>query len=125
MKKIIETANNFDKLTNEEIKNNNKYTKHIIEFYMILARDLEDDPDLRKRKYKQLCSLCYYKGNGLVGRGFTNSSCRTCNESLTFSNTNVDELCDPCAKKYQLCKHCSSDIDYMDRRKNPRLKELK
>ena len=74
-----------------------------------------EDPDKEKRIESQECVICYYGGK-IGGAAMTNSNCICCEKQMMFGSTCVDNLCQPCAEKHGLCKHCNSTIDY--KRKN-------
>lgn len=99
-KKIIEEANNN---THWKIESKDS----IIKFSL----NLVNDPDKKNRLAAQLCAYCYYKDGGFAGQAFTTKKCEICEEPQTYSSTDTDDLCLPCAKENKLCKHCNSHLD--------------
>jgi len=84
-------------------------TRSRIRNYIEFADKLKNDPDKNIRKSKNLCVLCYY-GPLAGGSAVTETECAACGKELLFGNTNVDILCDDCAKVHKLCKHCGCRI---------------
>lgn len=74
------------------------------------------DPDKNKRILEQECILCYYDSR-IGGAAMTDSNCLLCEKIMHFGSTCVDNLCQPCAEKHKLCKHCGADINYKKRNK--------
>ena len=65
--------------------------------------------ELRKSECK--CKYCYYIETGVISMSvMTKSNCASCGKSMMFASSNVDVLCEDCAKKFNLCKHCGVDI---------------
>lgn len=83
-----------------------------------LAELYTTDPE-KEQRLKELNCICCYRGYNITiaGQAFTNSNCANCNEEMTFSNTNVDKLCNKCAIQYDVCKHCGADMNYKERNK--------
>ena len=89
------------------------YCKHILE----RADNIRADPRKEDRLKKAECPVCYYVDSRIGGAAITSKPCQICGKGLTFGNTCVDYLCEDCAKKYGLCKHCGGDIEMKDRKK--------
>ena len=81
-----------------------------------LANNYKIDPCKKERQDNQLCPVCFYNESRIGGAAVTQVQCAQCEEELSFPNTNVDSLCQNCAKEYNLCKHCGGDIDAKKRR---------
>lgn len=81
-----------------------KSTKELLLYY--------SDPDKKKRiNESHECRYCYYISSRIGGSAITTVICANCDEELLFGNTCVDILCDKCAEKLKLCKHCGQKID--------------
>jgi len=99
-------------LTNKDINLrtfvNNSWQKQLIRNYNNITNDKEKE--IRLTLY--LCKKCYYTfGQHIVGQGFTETKCCSCNKSMLFPTTNCDALCKTCAIKYKCCRHCSGDLN--------------
>lgn len=97
-----------------EWQNNRK--KELVQHITKLAHLYAEDPEKKTREKEHLCKVCYYDSSRVGGSAITTTECAMCTIKMVFSNTCVDVLCDDCAKKAQLCKHCGSDIHYVNRR---------
>lgn len=75
-----------------------------------------DDPERTDRLEDQQCQVCYY-GSRIGGAAITTTECGICGVEMTFGNTNVDILCERCAREKNVCKHCGADMEYKNRRK--------
>jgi hypothetical protein len=74
--------------------------------------EYDADPDKENRINKCLCRRCYYTcGDTWAGQAFTDSKCDGCGKEMTFATTDTDDYCEECAKKYNVCKHCSAAMD--------------
>lgn len=98
------------------IETRNYEHKARIRFYREQLALIDSDPHRKERLAVQECMMCY-KSSRIGGVTFTFRQCAHCEEILNSGNTNVDVLCQGCAKKAQLCKHCGADIDLKNRRK--------
>ena len=78
-------------------------------------KDVLEDPKKKDRRKKQMCRICFYIPR-VAGQAFTKSNCKMCDKEITHGNTDVDRLCEKCAKEKRLCIHCGSDIEYKERR---------
>lgn len=74
------------------------------------------DEQHNERLKSQECQVCYY-GSRVGGASITTTYCGICGKEMQFGNTCVDVLCEDCAKKYDLCKHCGGDMNFLNRRK--------
>ena len=84
-----------------------------------LARALAaaSDSGAKERRKEHWCRWCFYfRRGGLAGQAFTDAECGCCGVTMTFSSTAVDRICEKCASKYSLCRHCGGDIDELVRR---------
>jgi hypothetical protein len=75
------------------------------------------DPEQKQRLEKQECTVCFYADSRIGGAAMTSSNCAGCNKPMGFGSTCVDLLCQDCACKLRLCKHCGADMEYKMRRK--------
>lgn len=85
-----------------------------------LALKYVTDPDKLSRLSEALeCIPCYYNGSRIGGAAMTQRPCGVCEEMMMFGNTCTDVVCQKCAKQYELCLHCGSDLKMRPRRKWP------
>lgn len=63
------------------------------------------------------CIRCFYIDLRIGGAAFTSTNCGICSVEMRFGNTNVDIVCKPCAKKYNICCHCVATLDLKFKRK--------
>lgn len=75
------------------------------------AFNLVEDPKKEERLGAGLCVVCFYGGPFIGGRAMTQKECECCSTNMVFSSTTKDRFCLPCAKKYDLCKHCSCEVN--------------
>jgi hypothetical protein len=80
------------------------------------AKKITEDPDRKQRLEVSECVMCHTSGR-VGGSMSTTVLCAFCDKELHFGSTCVDVCCLDCAKQYNLCKHCGSDIDLKQRRK--------
>jgi hypothetical protein len=73
--------------------------------------DYDEDICRSSRLEAQNCKYCTYIDSRIGGCAFTNSECRICGAKIINGSTCVDIVCEDCAKKNELCKHCGGDID--------------
>lgn len=72
----------------------------------------DNDPEQTKRLNENLCKSCYYVHNdGWGGQAITTKKCEDCGKEMTFASTNVDNFCNVCALKNNVCKHCGGKMD--------------
>lgn len=95
----------------------NTYHKERISYMRDFLQKIDEDPDKKKRLEKQECKVCFYQTSRIAGQSFTSTECSICDKEITHGNTDVDRLCQECAKAANLCKHCGADIEYKNRRK--------
>ena len=82
------------------------------------AQKADQDSERKERLKQSLCKYCFYlQGEVIAGAAITKTNCVICEDVLTFGSTSTDKICTKCAKKYRLCRHCLSDIDFKTRRK--------
>lgn len=81
-----------------------------------MADSYKKDSNRKQRLDENLCIYCYTNSGGMSGQAFTDRDCNSCGITMSFSDTNTDELCPTCAKDNKLCKHCGSDIDLKKRK---------
>jgi hypothetical protein len=74
-----------------------------------LAKTLAEDSEHTQRLAAQLCMACHYFPR-MAGQAFTDQPCACCHALQTYSTTDTDALCLPCAKEGSLCKHCGGDL---------------
>ena len=65
------------------------------------------------------CKRCFYLVGRAGGAQCTSSVCAHCGREMRFGSTNVDILCQDCAKELSLCCHCGGDREMRVRRKWP------
>lgn len=105
------------KLTESDISFKNWGKSDFVKNTLELAKNLQEDFDKKERLSQSECLVCFYKKGGLATNACVNTNCRSCNKEIWFGNSDTDELCINCAKKYKLCKACGSDLEYKERRK--------
>lgn len=72
----------------------------------------DEDRYKEQRKAEQLCRYCFYMNKDTFsGQAFTTVYCHGCGKQMTFSNTDTDNFCSTCGKKYNVCKHCGAEMD--------------
>lgn len=71
----------------------------------------DNDPKAEERRVEQNCKVCFYEPPRMVFQAFTDTSCRGCGTSMTFSNSLTDKYCESCAKAEELCKHCGGSVE--------------
>lgn len=74
------------------------------------AKALEADERRDERIASQRCKACFYFPR-MAGQAITAQPCACCAAPQTYSNTDTDVLCLPCASEHALCKHCGGDLD--------------
>lgn len=112
-------------LTLSDIEQTNHWAKKSIKSLIDYAERLKTDPDKKKRQLSNLCPRCFYQSGRMHGNAFTEANCKVCDQKMVFGNTDTDKTCPECAKKYLLCRHRASDVDYKSRKSNSRITELK
>jgi len=86
------------------------------------AKEIIEDPRKADRLKEQECVVCFYNRPRISGRMISAVKCGYCDEEKRFANTDVDVLCEKCAKEFGLCKHCGADINLKNRHKLERKK---
>lgn len=94
-----------------------QWTTHLRKEQLDNFRKAVEDPEVRARKAKCECVFCFYVNRKIGGQAFTDTECGLCRAKMVFGDTCVDMLCEGCARKHRLCKHCGSDIDLKGRTK--------
>jgi len=92
--------------------------KEQVKDYIDLGNNLEKDYSKKLRRRASLCLVCYYKKRGAHTNSSVRVQCQVCEEKMVFGNSDTDKICQPCANKNYLCKHCGSDVDLKGMRKN-------
>ncbi len=82
-----------------------------------LAEKFKVDPDKKKRLEKHECPVCFYIDSRIGGAIMCTVQCGLCDEIMQFPSTSTDVLCESCAKRTGLCRHCGSDVNVKKRRK--------
>jgi hypothetical protein len=69
--------------------------------------DMDKDASRKQRGVEGTCHLCFYlRGGGIVGQGFTEYTCRSCDETFMHPNTGTPKLCSRCATHQGRCSKC-------------------
>jgi len=76
---------------------------HLVQYFA----DLESESRMKAWR----CKFCFYLARGIAGQAFTKSACTACGVEMLFPTTSTDNLCEKCAKKMKLCKHCGAHMD--------------
>jgi hypothetical protein len=92
--------------------------KTTIESTLRDALNMLNDPRKDERLEKPECVFCFYYGDGrrIGGARCTTQECGLCDKSVHSGSTNVDVLCQSCAKANELCRHCGADLKLRVRR---------
>jgi hypothetical protein len=97
---------------NEEIRNNESYLRKAwAQENIRKVVNYLNDTDRKERKQQQLCKYCKYMGSGWGLNAITEANCGRCGQVRTFGSSNVDVLCEECAKETKSCKHCGGKMD--------------
>jgi hypothetical protein len=104
-------------LTEQDISLRNWGRIDLVKQTIELAKNLQEDPDKRKRLVAKECIVCYYKSRGMHTNSCVSTNCKSCNKKMQFGNSDIDEICIDCAAKHKLCKHCGADFEYKERKK--------
>lgn len=86
-------------------------------YYRRMVESFDEDYDRAVRLAECLCVACFYNKSRIGGARCTSNQCAFCDTVLHSGNTNVDVMCQECAKKTGLCRHCGCDLDLKNRRK--------
>ena len=98
-------------LKRDDVENATYYAKQRIDAVSRFALSCLRDDQKKERHEKCLCPVCYYESSRWGGAAITDTTCSVCQKEMNFSNTNTDKLCEDCAKKHDLCRHCGAGID--------------
>lgn len=104
-------------LDNGDIWKNTAWSKTYYDDAVKNYQKLINDDDKIFRIKKQWCLACWYVRSHMACSSCTKSNCEICNKEMMFGSTLVHSLCNECAKKYNLCTRCASDIEMKKRRK--------
>lgn len=85
-------------------------SKRRVDQILALAKTISEDCKRGERLIAQKCLFCYYE-SPIAGRAITHRPCMCCGERQTYPSTSTGVLCQPCAKKLDLCCHCGGDIE--------------
>lgn len=88
------------------------YLKH----YVNLVEKFNKDPNKKERLEKHECVFCFYSDR-VGAAAMTKKDCIYCGKTEMYGNSNTNDVCIECAKRYELCVHCGSDIKMRTRRK--------
>lgn len=100
------------------IERNTNMARTQVDNAIARAEMLSTDSERDQRLQAQECKYCWYLTRPRVGgAAITARECSICGTDQTFSSTNTDPLCKPCAHENSLCCHCGGDIDMKNRRK--------
>jgi hypothetical protein len=98
----------FDKeKVNNRTRRSLSWAKHILK----KAEAVEIDAKKEQRLRAQRCKTCFYIDDGIGGQAITRSKCDICEKEVINASTDVDYICEECAKEYNLCRHCGGSID--------------
>jgi hypothetical protein len=98
------------KITLEDINHRTFMQKSRLGHFTRIVMDSSEE----KRLEEQECRCCFYDSK-IGGAAMTETNCSNCEKILYFESTNTDKLCEDCAKKHKLCKHCGADMEYKER----------
>lgn len=98
------------------IERANDSHKQSIAYYRKMLEGFDKDPQRAERLAATLCHSCFYNQSRIGGASCTSEQCAFCDTVLHSGNTNVDVMCQECAKKTGLCRHCGCDMDLKNRR---------
>lgn len=102
-------------LTEDDIEFKNRMQLYKLKCLLKKAEQINKDEKKEQRLEGSHCLLCYYDVmGGLACQAFTDTNCSICNTTMTFSNSNVDMVCLPCAKEKELCIKCGANLDYRE-----------
>jgi hypothetical protein len=88
-----------------------KTADELIEEIKIRKREnIENDIYKEKRIKSYECKKCFYDCQ-LGLSAITLSKCDICGTEIVNSSTNIDKVCNKCAEKNNLCRHCGNEMD--------------
>ncbi len=102
------------KFDSAEINSRTERMRRRIKAQKEWLNSITNDPKEKQRIEKQQCVVCYYTIQ-ICGQGFTKYTCQNCSHDQIWHNTRIPRLCDPCAKKNDLCQNCGADINLKKR----------
>ena len=97
----------YRKLTLSDVNGAVDFAKYRIEQTTLRALTYLTDPDKKDRRARHECVVCCY-GDRIGGSAMTACYCGICQKELRFSSTSIDKVCDACATKLDLCRHCGA-----------------
>lgn len=97
----------FRKLTITDVENATYSCRERIDMTAERALQYLSDPEKSDRHKDALCVPCYY-GTRIGGAAMTHAYCGICRLKMLFNSTSTDKLCQGCALRLDLCKHCGS-----------------
>ena len=109
------------KIDNEAVSNTTYRQRQYAADIVARAKRITDDTERAARLQVMECVMCHKAGR-IGGASMTSAGCGACGAVMRFCSTSTDCLCLECAKEHNLCKHCGSDIDLKQRRKNREFK---
>lgn len=81
-----------------------KLTKKLLGYY--------SDNNKGIREQFSVCKYCHYIDTERIsGSAIWTVPCKECGKSMTFPSTCTDMLCQECADRLKLCKHCGGKLD--------------
>lgn len=98
-------------LTEENIKDNTFWSSRYCEKLRNRLSNYEQDNKKGSRLKIQECKTCFYLRNGIAGQAFTKYNCQHCGKEQMYHNTAVPNYCVECAKQYNTCVRCGSEMD--------------
>lgn len=107
-------------LTIEDVRAASYFGRQRLSAWISNAERAFADLDKTERIERHECRWCFYRamsGGRVGGQAFTARDCDSCGQSVTYSSTNTDRVCRPCAERLGICVSCVADIDLVDRRK--------
>lgn len=99
-------------LSKEDIEIKTYFNNRRVEKIRKKIDNFDKDPQKSKRLEKHICKTCMYiKNDSITLSAFHHSNCGICNKEIVSSNSDIDCLCEDCARENNLCKHCGAIID--------------
>lgn len=94
----------------EDIDFDTRFSKRRAESMIETYEKFNEDSDKERRIQLQVCPTCHYIRSQLGGSAMTQWNCAICKASQLNGSTNCPKLCFKCAKKYDLCRECGSEM---------------
>jgi len=82
------------------------------------AEAMRADPARLERRASGLCGRCHYGAARIGGAAMVMQPCAACWVEQRSGSTNTDALCQPCADRHDLCKHCGGDREMRSSRRD-------